>query len=172
MKQTAWEQSDWTYFFLFLPYRTARRPETRFGAEWVPGRCWRARCAREVSISYERTSWVNCGGFEATRGVSRGARIRDCTRMCLGATPAAAVRARDLPKYRRTGWAGCGGVEATRAGSARRPSQLNNFTPPKTPATPHKRRAARRRAAPTHPQRRPECLPSTPSTRGSCPRLV
>ena len=46
-----------------------------------------------VYFSYERASWVNCGGFEATRGVTRGARIHDCTMMCLGATPAAAVRA-------------------------------------------------------------------------------
>jgi len=33
MKQTAWEQSDWTYFFLFFAKRTARGTETRFGPE-------------------------------------------------------------------------------------------------------------------------------------------
>ena len=120
MKQTTWEQSDWTYFFLFLTYRAARGPETRFRVGWVPGRCRRARCAREVYMSYGRASWVNCGGFEAARGVSRGARIRDCTRMCPGATPAAAVRARGLKKYRRTGWVEYGGVGANRAGPARR----------------------------------------------------
>ena len=66
MKQTTWEQSDWTYFFLFLTYRTARGPETRFRVGWVWARCWRARRAREVYISYERASWVGGGGFEAT----------------------------------------------------------------------------------------------------------
>ena len=77
MKQTTWEQSDWTYFFLFLSYHTARRPETRFGVGWVPGRCWSARGDCEVYVCYERASWVNCGGFEAARGVTRGARRRD-----------------------------------------------------------------------------------------------
>ena len=131
MKQTTWEQSDWTYFFLFLTYRTARRPETRFRAGWVSGRYWRAQCIREVYMCYGRASWVNCGGFGATRGVSRRARIRDCTTICFGVTARAAVHARDLPKYRRAGWTGCGDVEARRAGSARRERQLNINLPPR-----------------------------------------
>ena len=94
MKQTAWEQSDWTYFFLFLMYCAARGPETRFRVGWVPGRRRRARCARKVYMSYGRASWVNCGGFGATRSVSRGAWIRDCTMMGRRATLAAAVRSR------------------------------------------------------------------------------
>ena len=66
----------------------------------------RALCAPKVYMSYERASWVNCGGFGATRGVARRARIRDCTRMCLGATPAAAVRARGPYKVEESevGW--------------------------------------------------------------------
>ena len=28
-------------------------------------------------MSYGRANWVGCGGFEATRGVSSGARIHD-----------------------------------------------------------------------------------------------
>jgi len=57
-------------------------------------------------MSYGRANWVGCGGFEATRGVTRGARIRDCIMMCLGATPAAAVRARGPYKVEESevGW--------------------------------------------------------------------
>ena len=77
MKQTTWEQSDWTYFFLFLTYHAAWRPETRFGVGWVLGRCKRAQCALEDCRRYRKASWVGGGVFEATRGVSRGARRRD-----------------------------------------------------------------------------------------------
>ena len=34
MKQTAWEQSDWTYFFLFLTYHTARSCAEAGDAIW------------------------------------------------------------------------------------------------------------------------------------------
>ena len=43
-------------------------------------------------------------------------RTRDCTRICLGATLAAAARSLGPQKYRRTGWVDYGGVEARRAG--------------------------------------------------------
>ena len=76
----------------------------------------RALCAPKVYMSYERASWVNCGGFGATRGVSRGARIRDCTMMGRRATLVAAARSLGPQKYRRTGWVDYGGVEARRAG--------------------------------------------------------
>ena len=55
-----------------------------------------------------------------------GYAIRDCTRMCLGATLAAAVRSRGLQKYRRTGWVDCGGFEATRA----EPAETNKRSRP------------------------------------------
>ena len=99
MKQTAWEQSDWTYFFLFLPYHAARGPETRFGVGRVWARCRRARCVREVYISHGRAKRVGGGGFEATAAIRAEPGYAICTRMCLGATPAAAVRTHR--RYRR-----------------------------------------------------------------------
>ena len=67
-------------------------------------------------MSYERASWVNCGGFRRPAAFRAEPGYTICTMMCLGATPAAAVRARGLEKYRRTGWVDYGGVEARRAG--------------------------------------------------------
>ena len=100
MKPTAWEQSDWTYFFLFLPYHTARRPETRFLVGWVPGRFSRPRCALEDCRRFIKASWVNCGGFEAARGVSHGARRRETEQNGSRGELAAAVRG---GVYRNTG---------------------------------------------------------------------
>ena len=96
MKQTTWEQSDWTYFLVFLQYHTARRPETRFRVGWVLGRCKRAHCAREVYISYERASWVNCGGFGRPAAFRAEARDAILTRMGLEVILAVALRSRGL----------------------------------------------------------------------------
>ena len=86
----------------------------------------RALCAPKVYMSYERASWVNCGGFQATAALRAEPGYAICTMMGLRATPAAAMHARGLQKYKRTGWVACGGVEARRARRAGDQQQYDN----------------------------------------------
>ena len=53
-----------------------------------------------------KARWVNCGGFEAARGVSHGARRRETEQNGSWGKLAGAVRSRGRRKYRRTGWVG------------------------------------------------------------------
>ena len=54
-------------------------------------------------MRYTKASWVVGDGCDATRGVSRGARIRDCTMMGRGETLADAVRAQRSTEVQEDG---------------------------------------------------------------------